>query len=220
MEASALTNEKYVVLVVDDDAGLLEMAEKTLAPHYSVSLAKSGEAALQVIERGVVPDIVLLDIAMPGLDGYETLEKLRKNPDTEDVPVIFLTGRTGVRDQVRGLSSGVADYITKPFEKDVLLARLRLHLNAGMERRRLRLARKNGTVVELDEEKFELLTRMLNNGEKEIARLIALGASNREIAANLTYSLDAVKKMTTQIYNKTGLSDRYELRKYLIGNQN
>jgi DNA-binding response OmpR family regulator len=185
-----------------------------------VSLAKSGEAALQVIERGVVPDIVLLDIAMPGLDGYETLEKLRKNPDTEDVPVIFLTGRTGVRDQVRGLSSGVADYITKPFEKDVLLARLRLHLKAGMERRRLRLARKNGTVVELDEEKFELLTKMLNNGEKEIARLIALGASNREIAANLTYSLDAVKKMTTQIYNKTGLSDRYELRKYLIGNQN
>ena len=209
----------YKVLLVDDDASLLQMVRAQLSGHYEVILAEGGEQALRVIEGGdSFPDIVLLDIDMPGMDGYETLKKLRADPDTEDIPVIFLTGLDGVRDQVRGLESGVADYIVKPFVRDILLARLRLHLDAGMERRKMRSARKNGLLVELDEEKFEQATETLNDREKEVAKLMTLGHSNQEIAEALAYSLDGVKKLTTRVFNKTGFSDRYELKKTFLKN--
>ena len=207
----------YKVLVVDDDAGLRQMVHAQLSGHYEVILAEGGAQALRVIEdEDSFPDIMLLDIDMPGMDGYETLKALRANPDTEDIPVIFLTGLDGVQDQVKGLESGVADYIVKPFVKDILLARLRLHLGAGMERRKMRNARKNGMLAELDEEKFAQLTEMLGDREKEVAKLMTLGHSNQDIAEILAYSLDGVKKMTSRVYNKTGLSDRYELKKTFL----
>ena len=207
----------YKVMVVDDDAGLRQMVHAQLSGHYEVILAEGGAQALRVIEdEDSFPDIMLLDIDMPGMDGYETLKALRANPDTEDIPVIFLTGLDGVRDQVKGLESGVADYIVKPFVKDILLARLRLHLGAGMERRKMRNARKNGMLAELDEEKFAQLTEMLGDREKEVAKLMTLGHSNQDIAEILAYSLDGVKKMTSRVYNKTGLSDRYELKKTFL----
>ena len=207
----------YKVMVVDDDAGLRQMVHAQLSGHYEVILAEGGAQALRVIEdEDSFPDIMLLDIDMPGMDGYETLKALRANPDTEDIPVIFLTGLDGVRDQVKGLESGVADYIVKPFVKDILLARLRLHLGAGMERRKMRNARKNGMLAELDEEKFAQVTEMLGDREKEVAKLMTLGHSNQDIAEILAYSLDGVKKMTSRVYNKTGLSDRYELKKTFL----
>jgi DNA-binding response OmpR family regulator len=208
----------YKVLVVDDDSSLLQMVRAQLRGHYEVILAEGGEQALRLIEEGTSPDIVLLDIDMPGLDGYETLERLRDNPDTEDIPVIFLTGLDGVRDQVKGLGSGVVDYITKPFVRVIMLARLRLHLESGIERRRIQAARKNGEIVELDEEKFNQLTETLNVREKQIAKFIALGKRNQDIASELAYSLDTVKKLTTRGFNKTGLPDRYELRNTFVKN--
>jgi DNA-binding response OmpR family regulator len=164
----------YKILVIDDDAALRRMVRAQLSAHYEVILAEGGEQALGLIEEGLSPDLILLDIDMPGMDGYETLKKLRADPDAEDIPVIFLTGLDGVRDQVKGLESGVADYITKPFAKDVMLARLRLSLETGMERRRMRSVKKSGLVVELEEEKFEQLTKTLDAREKHVARLIAL----------------------------------------------
>jgi DNA-binding response OmpR family regulator len=217
-DCSAGNETLYKILVIDDDAALLQMVRAQLRSHYEVILAEGGEQALRLIEEGASPDIVLLDIDMPDLDGYETLEKLRVNPSTEDIPVIFLTGLDGVRDQVKGLESGVADYITKPFVRDIMLARLRLHLEAGMERRRMRHARKNGLLVELDEEKFERMTKTLNDREKKVAKLMILGYSNQEIAAVLVYSLDGVKKLTTRVFNKTGFSNRYELKKLFLHN--
>ncbi|MDR2527609.1 MAG: response regulator [Synergistaceae bacterium] len=208
----------YKILVIDDDAALLQMVRAQLRSHYEVILAEGGEQALRLIEEGASPDIVLLDIDMPEMDGYETLEKLRANPSTEDLPVIFLTGLDGVRDQVKGLESGAVDYITKPFVRDVMLARLRLHLEAGMERRRMKRSRKNGLLVELDEEKFEWMTKTLNDREKRVAKLMILGYSNQEIAAVLVYSLDGVKKLTTRVFNKTGLPNRYELKKLFLHN--
>ncbi|MDR2137689.1 MAG: response regulator [Synergistaceae bacterium] len=206
----------YKILVIDDDPGLLQMIRAQLAGHYEVNLAESGGQALHLIEEGLLPDLLLLDIDMPGMDGYGTLERLRGDPNTEDIPVIFLTGLDGVSDQVKGLGSGVVDYITKPFVRDVMLARLRLHLKSGMERRRIRAARKKGILVELDEEKFERLAETLDAREKQVAKLVALGKRNQDIASELAYSLDSVKKLTTRIFNKTGLSDRYELRKACV----
>jgi DNA-binding response OmpR family regulator len=206
---------EYKILVIDDDAGLLQMIRAQLAGHYEVSLAESGAQALRLVEEGLLPDLVLLDIDMPGLDGYETLEKLRGNPETEDIPVIFLTGLDGVNDQVKGLGSGVVDYITKPFVRDVMLARLHLHLKSGMERRSMRAARKKGEIVELDEEKLASLT-LLTDVEKNIARLAAVGRSYREIAETLNYTLAYVKKRAVGIFDKLGVQNRQELKNLII----
>ena len=201
----------YKILVIDDDEALRRMVGAQLSAQYEVVLAESGEQALGLIEEGISPDVIILDIDMPGMDGYETLKHLRGDPDLEDIPVIFLTGMDGVGDQVKGLESGAADYITKPFERDVLLAWLRLRLEAGMERRRMRTVRKSGLVIELDEEKFNQLTETLDAREKRVAHLIALGRKNREIASETAYSLDGVKKIAIRVYDKTSLS-RDELR--------
>jgi DNA-binding NarL/FixJ family response regulator len=205
----------YKVLVVDDHAGLLQTVRAQLRGRYEVVLADGGQRALSLIEEGNIPDIVILDIDMPDMDGYETLEKLRDRPETEDIPVIFLTGLDGVKDQVRGLRSGVADYIVKPFEKDILLARLRLHIEAGMERRRIRAARKKGEIVELDEEKLASLT-LLTDVEKNIARLTAMGLSYREIAESLNYTVAYVKKRAVGIFDKLGIQNRQELKNLII----
>jgi DNA-binding response OmpR family regulator len=208
-------NDRYKVLVVDDDASLRRMIRAQLAGHYEATLADGGEQALAMIEAGLSPDIILLDIDMPGMDGWETLKNLRNRPKTEDVPVIFLTGLDGADDQVKGLEAGAEDYITKPFVRDVMLARLRLRLQSGMESRRMKAMREKGlvAVVELDEENFERFTETLNEREKDVAKLMALGYTNQEISAILTYSLDGVKKLATRVFDKTGLPNRYELQK-------
>jgi DNA-binding response OmpR family regulator len=205
---------KNRALVIDDDAGLLKIISAQLADFYDVAVAESGAAALDALEY-FSPDIILLDIDMPEMDGYETLAKLRGDPRTKDVPVIFLTGMDGVDDQVRGLRSGARDYVTKPFARDVLLARMALHINDAAERRGEREARKQESAVEIDEREFALRTKKLNDGEKKTARLLALGYSYREISDSLSYSFDGVKKLAVKIFDKTGFSDRYELRKAL-----
>lgn len=84
--------EKKHVLVVDDDLILLKTAEEILSEFYSVSVAKAGSQAIALLEKGVIPDLILLDIAMPGMDGYETLNEMKKIPAAGSVPIIFLTG--------------------------------------------------------------------------------------------------------------------------------
>ena len=206
---------KSAVLLVDDDISILETVERILSPYYEVRLAKSGEAALRAA-ADAAPDIVLLDISMPEMDGYETLERLRASPSFEETPVIFLTGLTDARDQARGLSSGADDYITKPFEKDVLLARLRLRLKAGMERRKQREAMRNGRLVELDEKYLDSLARKLTGVEHTIARLIVAGCSYQEIAENLSYSVSYVRKRAVGVFDKMGVDSKIQLRKALI----
>ncbi len=107
---------KKSILVVDDDIALLKMAEELLKDRYAVSLAKSGDQAVQFLGRGFVPDLILLDIDMPGMDGYETIERLLRLPTAEDVPVIFLSGLTRAEAELRGLKAGASDYMTKPFD--------------------------------------------------------------------------------------------------------
>jgi len=111
------------VLVVDDDVMLLKMAEQLLKSEYTVMLARSGWEAVSCVANGPRPDIILLDIDMPKMDGYATLRKLQElDPD---IPVIFLTGLTATEYELKGLTAGAVDYFTKPFVKEILLARLK-----------------------------------------------------------------------------------------------
>ncbi|MDR3147842.1 MAG: response regulator, partial [Treponema sp.] len=115
------------ILVVDDNLSSLKQIGAQLGENYEVSLAKSGALALQICMQEK-PDLILLDIEMPGMDGFETLKRLRLNHYLGSIPVIFLTGNHDTETEVRGLQSGARDFITKPVEKSILLHRIELHL--------------------------------------------------------------------------------------------
>ncbi len=116
------------ILVIDDESFFLDLLAETLSADYQVSLAKSALAGLARANGRTRPDLILLDISMPGMDGYETIIELKRNPLTRDIPVIFLTARQSPEDELHGFELGAADYITKPISLPVLHARVRTQL--------------------------------------------------------------------------------------------
>jgi putative two-component system response regulator len=122
------------ILVVDDIPENLTLLGQLLSPDYRVQVAPSGARALQVAMTPPHPDLILLDVMMPEMDGYAVLEALQREPATRDIPVIFVTALSDGDDEERGLSSGAADYITKPISPSILLARVAAHLEAKQAR--------------------------------------------------------------------------------------
>jgi diguanylate cyclase (GGDEF)-like protein len=116
------------ILVVDDEPLIVEMVEETLLGEgYEVVKAFSGEQALEKIEQEL-PDLVILDLMLPGMDGYEVCRQMQKEARFQHIPVIMLTAKTAIPDRVTGYEKGADDYITKPFEPDELLIRVRAQL--------------------------------------------------------------------------------------------
>ncbi|HVZ44383.1 MAG TPA: ATP-binding protein [Ramlibacter sp.] len=132
---------KPVVLVVDDIPECVEMLGAILEDHYTVRLATSGRAALRLAWDGPVPDLVLLDVMMPDMDGHAVLAALRDHPLTHDVPAIFLTSLHEESDELRGLNEGAADFIVKSAAPAVVEARVRTQIE--LKRMRDRLAQRN-----------------------------------------------------------------------------
>ncbi len=119
---------KELILIVDDHPNNLKMLFNLLKESgFKVLVAKDGESAIEKLKE-VSPDLILLDIMMPGLDGFETCDRLKASVATKDIPVIFMTALSDSVDKVKGLSLGAVDYITKPFQQEEVLARVRLHL--------------------------------------------------------------------------------------------
>lgn len=116
------TQQKHI-LMVDDNTTNLKCAAEVLKRSYRVSMAKSGEQALNFLNK-MKPDLILLDILMPSMDGYETLKYIKDNPETAYIPVIFLTADSDRASEIKGLKMGAMDYIRKPFEPDVMLSRI------------------------------------------------------------------------------------------------
>ena len=117
-----------VILIVDDAAENLLVLSDLLRPQYKVLAATNGEGCLRVAHGPLRPELILLDVMMPGMDGYEVLTRLRDDPLTADIPVIFLTALATIGDEERGLRLGAADYITKPISPAIVLARVRTQL--------------------------------------------------------------------------------------------
>ncbi|MDR0434850.1 MAG: response regulator [Gracilibacteraceae bacterium] len=115
------------ILVVDDNQTNLRVINTQLADDYYVALAASGEQALRICATEK-PDLILLDVFMPGMDGFETLRQIKTNAQLIGIPVIFLTGSNEIGVEVKGLSLGARDFLTKPVEKSVLIHRINLHL--------------------------------------------------------------------------------------------
>lgn len=209
-------DNKNAVLIVDDDPALLKMAGELLKNDYAVSCVKSGSDALALLATDYIPDIILLDVDMPEMSGFDTLAKLRETEDIQDVPVVFLTGANQPASELKGLASGAVDYITKPFIKEILLARLKVHLENGRRLRQLSMMERNGQEGRIDEKKFERAAVDLSDTERKMLRLVALGYTNQEIGEALNYSCNYVKKVVGVIYEKKCVGKRSELKKLLL----
>lgn len=120
--------DRPTVLVVDDTPENLSLMAGLLRDHYRVLVANNGERALALAEGEQRPDAILLDVMMPGMDGFEVCRRLKRSERTRDVPVIFLTARSEVEDEQQGFDVGAVDYITKPISPPIVMARLRTHL--------------------------------------------------------------------------------------------
>ena len=125
------------VLIVDDDPQNLSLLGELLRPEYLVLAAHSGQRALDLVAAGATPDVILLDVMMPGLDGYGVLEQLQARAPGNAVPVIFITALDAAEDEHRGLSLGAVDYLTKPINPAITLARVRTHVELKRARDRL-----------------------------------------------------------------------------------
>jgi putative two-component system response regulator len=128
MPDSALWEEKKSVLVVDDSPDNLTLMSQLLKDIYQVKVANGGERALRIARAEHPPDLILLDIMMPVMSGYDVCRELKADPATADIPVIFLTAMTAAEDEKKGFDLGAVDYITKPISPPVVLARVKAHL--------------------------------------------------------------------------------------------
>jgi diguanylate cyclase (GGDEF)-like protein len=152
--------ETQKVLVADDDPVNRQVLAELLKPEYTVLLAKNGAQALDRAARHA-PDLVLLDVMMPDMDGYEVLRRLRADPHTERISVIFISGLDQPEDEANGLKMGASDYIAKPFNATVVMARVALHLQLVRQRSMLeRLANIDGLTELANRRRFDELSAL------------------------------------------------------------
>ena len=150
-----LDNTLNTLLIVDDSIENLTLLDALLRPYYQIRVATSGEKALRIAVSEPRPDLILLDVMMPGMDGYQVFEHLRGAAGTRDIPIIFVTAMDSAEAELRGLDAGAVDYITKPLVPAIVLARVRTQLE--LKQARDWLTNKN-TLLEA-----EVARRMLEN---------------------------------------------------------
>jgi CheY-like chemotaxis protein len=120
-------DKKQIILMVDDSPENLRILGKALEQEYEVRVAASGPEALHSVQSSA-PDLILLDIVMPGMGGYEICRQIKSNPDFRMIPVIFISALSMSEDKIRAFQEGAVDYITKPFQTDEVMARVHTHL--------------------------------------------------------------------------------------------
>lgn len=186
---------KSVVLVVDDRESNIDILVDVLGEDYKVRTAYDGKSALEDV-RKIKPDLILLDIVMPGLSGYEVCRALKSNAETSDIPVLFLTAMTELKNISMGFELGAVDYITKPFEIVEVQARVKTHLS-------LKIAN-------------ELLKREHERSENLLHNLLPIAIANRLKSSydSIAERYDNVSVMFADIVNFTPLAQ--ELEPYII----
>ena len=170
-------DEKHTILIVDDTQENILLLSEVLESDYLTKAAINGERALKIAFAAEPPDLVLLDVMMPGMSGYEVCRRLKVNPETRRIPVIFVTAMNEVDDETKGLELGAVDYITKPISPPIVKARVKAHLELYERRREL-----EQMVVKLEEQARELAAwnQMLEQRVAEgVTQLDRLGRMKR-----------------------------------------
>lgn len=194
-------NKKYTILVVDDTPENLAVLGGLLQPYYRVKVASSGKRALTIMTNESPPDLILLDVMMPHLDGYQVLERLRKQEATRDIPVIFVTALDASEDEERGLALGAVDYITKPIRPAIVLARVNTHLELKQARDWLR-----------DQNSFlesEIVRRMRDNQIIQDVSIQALANLAETRATETTNHIRRIQAYVTVLGQKLRYNPKY-----------
>lgn len=208
---NTIHRQEGYILIVDDQALNIRVLGNALKNEYQVRFALSGADALAMIRLSdFQPDLVLLDIMMPDMDGYTVCHELKADPKTRDIPIIFVTVKDTVADQYQGFSLGAVDYITKPFKREIVTARVRIHLELKQHRDRLEqhLAEQNKMIAlkhkELENKikENQLVEELLIQAQK----MSILGNMVSEIvheisspACNVVLNVDIVQTMWNKI---------------------
>ena len=197
--------KKATILVVDDTPDNLILMNNLLKGDYKVKIANDGEKALKIAASESPPDLILLDIMMPGMDGYEVCQHLKRDPRTTNIPVIFLTAKAEVEDEKKGLELGAVDYITKPISPPIVMARVKNHIalkaaadflhdqNDFLE---LEVAKRTREVQESYLETIFTLTRAAEYRDEDTgAHVQRIGYYSRELARMLGLDKDFIDKI-------------------------
>jgi len=164
-----MKNEKKLVILVDDNPANLRIGKNVLAEKYTVATCPSAEKMFSLLENNS-PAMILLDVDMPEMNGYDAIKILKSKPETKDIPVIFLTARTESDDELAGLSLGAIDYITKPFQPPLLLKRIEVHILVEDQRKELKYFNEN--LQKMVEEKTQSVIELQNALLKTMAELV------------------------------------------------
>jgi DNA-binding NarL/FixJ family response regulator len=200
------------LLVVDDEPNLLFAVSACLrAEAYEVATARSGREALMRVAEAL-PDLVISDIRMPGMDGYALARQLRSSPRTDLIPIVFLTAKDETADRIEGFRSGVDAYLTKPFEPDELLAVVSNILDR-IQRTHAEIARLVG--AQQQTAKAATLEDTLTDAEERIAAAVARGLANKEIASEFGISVRTVENHISHILSKMNFGNRVDIARYV-----
>lgn len=195
-------NTRPLILAVDDEASNLQLLRQILQDHYRLLFAKDGARALE-LARQEQPDLVLLDVMMPGMSGYEVCAALKAHPATASVPVIFVTALTETADEVEGFEAGAVDYITKPVSPPVVRARVRTHLSLvrmeELRASRLEIVQRLGLAAEYKDNETGLHVIRMSH----FSRILGIAAGMTELEAD-----DLLHAAPMHDVGKIGIPDR------------
>ena len=229
-------SEKQQLLLVDDEPGIRESVQAYLEDNedWVVTAASNAEEAWQTIESKV-PDIIISDIMMPNVNGYEFLAKLKEDPRYRTIPVVFLTARGMTSDRIQGYESGCDAYLSKPFDPEELEAIVKnllskAQINSGKG------GDSSGELEKIAKELVEIKAKLddklggsggitvtpspikidLTPREQSVLDLVAQGLMNKEIAKQLSTSVRNVEKYVSRLFGKTGTNSRTELVRFAL----
>jgi len=195
-------NTRPLILAVDDEASNLQLLRQILQDHYRLLFAKDGARALELV-RQEQPDLVLLDVMMPGMSGYEVCAALKAHPATASVPVIFVTALTETADEIEGFEAGAVDYITKPVSPPVVRARVRTHLSLvrmeALRASRLEIVQRLGLAAEYKDNETGLHVIRMSH----FSRVLGIAAGLNELEAD-----DLLHAAPMHDVGKIGIPDR------------
>lgn len=195
-------NNRPLILAVDDEASNLQLLRQILQDHYRLLFAKDGARALELARREA-PDLVLLDVMMPGMSGYEVCASLKANPETAATPVIFVTALTDTADELEGFEAGAVDYITKPVSPPIVRARVRTHLSLvrmeELRATRLEIVQRLGLAAEYKDNETGLHVIRMSH----FSRILGIAAGMSEVEAD-----DLLHAAPMHDVGKIGIPDR------------
>jgi len=199
-------------MLVDDDPNLILLVRDYLEFRgYDVVTAENGVIALEILDDEL-PDLMICDIMMPEMDGYSLVKKIREDPRTVRIPVLFLSAKGQSQDKVKGLNTGADVYIVKPFEPEELVAQVESSL-----RQASRLTSRQGANIDRNGPKLRVRRNIqLTPTELRVVRLVTQGLANRDIARIMKISQRTIESHVSNMLGKNGLHNRTELARWAL----